>query len=287
MELIISPTSRKQILKYAQEGFTTFLFGLKDFSVHQSIYLSIKQINSLKKQYPNIKIFISINKMIFNKDINKLKKTLRKLDALSIEGLLFYDLSLIQLTKELNLSFNLVWNQTHMVTNDKTCEYYYEQGIKYAYLSNEITLEEILSIKTSSKINIIMNGFGFPVISHTKRKLLTNYFKYHKESIKNKSYSLLCGNSKYLIKEEKLGTTIYKNTLLNISNIIDDLLKAKIPYLVLDGFNVTPCLFNKVVLTFNQYINNNITLDKLKEMINQVYINDDNFFYKKTIYKVK
>ncbi|NLA33445.1 MAG: hypothetical protein GX861_01075, partial [Tenericutes bacterium] len=160
MELIISPTSRKQILKYAQEGFTTFLFGLKDFSVHQSIYLSIKQINSLKKQYPNIKIFISINKMIFNKDINKLKKTLRKLDALSIEGLLFYDLSLIQLTKELNLSFNLVWNQTHMVTNDKTCEYYYEQGIKYAYLSNEITLEEILSIKTSSKINIIMNGFG-------------------------------------------------------------------------------------------------------------------------------
>lgn len=286
MELIISPTSKKQIRKYVKEGLTTFLFGLKDYAVHQNLYLSLAEISKLKQQYPHLNLFISINKMLFNSDIEKLPDILKALSTLNIKGLFFYDLSIIMLKKKLNLPFELVWNQTHMVTNYLTCNYYYEQGVHYALLANEITLEEILKVQAKSSINLIIMGFGFPVVAHTKRKLLTNYFKYHKKSQRKSLYHLNCGDVNYLIKEEKTGSTIYKDTLLNITSVLDTLNNHGIPYIIIDGFNIKKRPFEKIVFSFHHYLQHKITINQVNQLINKVYPNNDNFFFKKTIYKV-
>ena len=69
-----------------------------------------------------------------------------QLDKMNITGVFFYDLAVLELKRELNLNIDLVWNQTHMVNNYKTCNYYYSKGVKYALLGKEITLDEILEI---------------------------------------------------------------------------------------------------------------------------------------------
>lgn len=287
MELMISPNSKKQIKKYIKAGSSTFLFGLKDYAVHNSLYLSVDEIKKLRQTYPEITLFISINKMLFNDDIDKLAEILTALDKLNIKGLFFYDLALITLKKRLHLSLALVWNQTHMVTNYKTCNYYYEQGVEYATVANEITVEEILQINQNTNIKLIMSGLGFPVVSHTKRKLLTNYFNYYHKKNRKKLYHINCGENKYFIYEEKDGSTIFKDSLLNITSILDPLMANDIPYLILNGFNINTNQFNKLVLAFQAKLLNCLTTEELNKQINKIYSNDSNFFFKKTIYKVR
>lgn len=287
MELMISPNSKKQIKKYIKGGSSTFLFGLKDYAVHNSLYLSVDEIKKLRQTYPEITLFISINKMLFNDDIDKLAEILTALDKLNIKGLFFYDLALITLKKRLHLSLALVWNQTHMVTNYKTCNYYYEQGVEYATVANEITVEEILQINQNTNIKLIMSGLGFPIVSHTKRKLLTNYFNYYHKKNRKKLYHINCGENKYFIYEEKDGSTIFKDALLNITSILDPLMANDIPYLILNGFNINPHQFDKLVFAFQAKLLNRLTTEELNNQIQKVYFNDSNFFLKKTIYKVK
>ena len=41
-----------------------------------------------------------------------------------------------------------------MVTNYNTCNYYYDKGVNFAYISNEITLEEMIEIKKNNGENV-------------------------------------------------------------------------------------------------------------------------------------
>ena len=67
----------------------------------------------------------------------------------------FYDLSVLSMRDRLHLKTPLIWSQEHMTTNYNTCNYYYEKGCEYVYLSSEITEEEIKEIKEKSPIKIM------------------------------------------------------------------------------------------------------------------------------------
>ena len=180
MELIIKP--EKNIEEYINMGINTFLLPLERYSVEYNKYFSLEEIINIKEKYGDINLFVSLNKNIMNEELNDLKDILKELDNLSIKGIFFYDSAIIKLKKDLNLNLDLVWSQTHMVTNYKTCDYYNSMGVKYALLSKEITKEEIIEIIDKSKISPIVELVSKPSIGFSKRKLVTNYFEnYNKE----------------------------------------------------------------------------------------------------------
>ena len=264
----------------------SFIIGLKDFSINY-IELEIDEIKKIKEDYPNINLFVSINANIFNKDLMILEKKLKELDKLNINGIFFYDLSILSMRDRLHLKTPLIWSQEHMTTNYNTCNYYYEKGCEYVYLSSEITEEEIKEIKEKSPIKIISFFFGYPNVSFSKRKLLTNYFKYHNVKKEKEIYNIETENDKYLIKENKLGTKILHGKILNgiipfknLENIVD--------YAILDEENINHEDFIKVLKIFNNVSNNTLDKEKAFDMIKEIFPDsDDGFFYKKTIYKVK
>ena len=86
--------------------------------------------------------------------------------------MIYYDVSLITLKKELELSFDLVWNQTHMVNNYRTCDYYHSKGVKYALLGKEITLDEIVEICNKSSISCMVEVVSLPSVAFSRRKLI-------------------------------------------------------------------------------------------------------------------
>ena len=151
MEILVKPV--KDIDLY--EKADGFVLPLKDYSVDYRNYYTLDEIENIISR-TNKKIFIVMNKMMENEDIENLKDILVRIDKLNISGIYFYDLSILELKKELKLNVDLVWNNTHMVTNYSSCNYYYDEGCKYSYLSNEITLDDILLI---NKVKNIMTLF--------------------------------------------------------------------------------------------------------------------------------
>ncbi len=281
MKLIIEPSTKDDLYLDYVDGI---ILSLKDYSIGSNVYYDLDEIKEIVKT-TNKEIFINMNNNIMNNEIEELKTILKELDKLNIKGIFFYDIAILQLKRELKLKVNLIWNQTHMVNNYKTCDYYYSKGVKYALLGKEITLEEILEIINKSKIISMVEVVSIPNIAFSKRLLLTNYYKDLGKDIK---YELdieeKVTNDKYLVKEEEKGTSFFQEKIINGTSIIKELYDNNCEYIIMREFNIDD--FKELIIDTKEYIDKKCND---KEYINKYKKLGDNtnFFFKKTIYKVK
>ena len=70
MKLLVG-LNKKDILDYL-DYTNSFIIGLKGFSINYQEY-SVEEIKELLGKYPNIEVFVSINKNIFNSDLKELE----------------------------------------------------------------------------------------------------------------------------------------------------------------------------------------------------------------------
>ncbi len=283
MKILIEPTTKLKTYK----DIDGIILSLKDYSVQSINYYTLDEIIDIKKNNPNIEIFININKSFENNEIQSLTMILEKIDYLQIKGILFYDLAILKIHKDLNLKTDLVWASTYMVNNYKTCNYYLDKGVKYALISKEITLEEIKEILANSKIISIVEVVGLPSVAFSKRKLITNFYSDLNKKKKD-SITVLekLTKDKYIFNEDSNGTAIYLDKLVNGTTIIKDLYLANCQYIVLREYGIEKDVFYNLVTDTKKYLKDKCQDDnyilKYKDLGNFT-----NFFYKKTIYKVK
>ncbi len=288
MKFIIIPKDIKDLDLYKNKGADTFIFGLEDYCINYPS-LSLEKIKELSQ---DTNIFVAMNKNIFNSELEDVKDKLVELSKLPILGVLYYDLGILNIVKNYDISIDLVWHQTHMVTNYNTCNYYYDKGVKYGYLANEITLEEILDINQRTSMNLMVQVFGYPIMSHSRRSLLSNYFKSIDKNKENRIYHLKEKEEQYLLKENKDGASILFGKLINGTRPLFDMIQNNISYGVLDVQEVDFKIGEKVYDQFSYILNHisDITSEEKEQIIldmNQLIGDSTNFFYKKTVYKVK
>jgi len=263
MKYLVIPRENTQLDEYQKRGADAFIFGIEKYSVNYP-EVSLESLRQLSKNYS---IWVALNKNIRNEELKDLETLLNQLSSFEIKGILFYDLAILHMVQRKKLKIPLVWHQTHMVTNYQTCNYYFNQGVSYGIVSNEITLEEILEIKKNTKMEMMVQVFGYPVVSEKQ-----------KES--------------FFIKETHAGTTILFGKIINGANVLFDLLENDFSYAILDmrdlkeevGIQILE-LYTKIRESFSIF-----SQEKKKQIIDQTIelVGDyTNFFYKKTIYKVK
>lgn len=284
MKLLIEPGNKQQLNITNTDGI---ILSLKDYAVQSPKYFSIEEIKIIKEQNPTKEIFVNINKNILNNDIEPLKEILLELDKLDLTGIFFYDLALLKLKKDLNLKTDLVWSQTHMVNNYKTCNYYHSKGVKFALLGKEITLEEIIEIIKNTTIVPMVEVFGYPSVAFSKRKLITNYYKdLNKESKEVLDVTEKVTNSIYELTEDENGTSFFLKDLVNGTSIIKELYTNNLQYIIMRGYGVEDNLFNELITDTKEYINSKCTNESYIEKYKDISTYT-NFFFKKTIYQVK
>ena len=274
---IIIPSNKEQITNL-MNYVDGFIIGLKDMSVNLPTYFSlfeIKEISELVKKN-NKELFVSLNKNMHNNDLKYLKEILLEFEKYHITAIIYYDVSIINLKQELKLKNDLVFSEEHAVTNYATINYWNNMGASYAYLSNEITLNEILDIHENSNSKLLVQVLGYVPIFVSERKLITNYKTYFNIVNKEKLYYIEKEDKKYPILEDKYSTQVYSNYILNAIDEIDKL--KDIEYLVYNSFNINEELFDYIVKRENI---------KSKDVDKLFKNSDKGFLYKETIYKVK
>ena len=96
MKILIEPSNKNNLHLNTIDGL---ILSLKDYSVQSPIYYTLEELKQLRKENPNIELYISINKNLQNNDIEPLKEILKELDNLNLQGIFFYDLALVKLKK--------------------------------------------------------------------------------------------------------------------------------------------------------------------------------------------
>ncbi len=238
-----------------------YLLPLKDLSINYPNTFSISEIKKIQKLGKEVYVFI--NKNIHNNELDILKDNLRKIEKLNVDGIIFYDIAIVQLKKELNLKTDLVWHQEHLTTNYGTANYWYDKGVKYTYLSSELTKREIEEIKQKAKCKTFINVFGYLPMFTSRRHLVKNYMDTFK--IKENGTKIYKEGKYYNIDDTKNGTTVYSDYILNIKE------DMSADYLVFNGNMIEEKIFKEV----------------LKDYKNNKFKEETGFLYKETIYKVK
>lgn len=283
MKIIIDPITKKK----TYDNIDGLILSLKDYAVQSINYYTLDEIKEIQNNNPNIEIFISLNKNFMNEELSSLQKILLELDKLNLSGILFYDVAVLQLKKKLNLKTDLVWASTYMVNNFKTCDYYYSKGVKYALLSKEITLEEIKEIIKSSKITSMIEVVGLPSVSFSKRRLITNFYNdLNKKPKDNIAIKEKVTNDNYILFEDNNGTNFYLDKLVNGTSIIKELFQVDCKYIILREYGIDSETFYQLIKDTKKYILDNCCDEKYIEKYKKLG-NFTNFFFKKTIYKVK
>lgn len=265
-------------LDYLNEGLDGIIFPLENYSVDYFKYYSISFIKDYKNNTEKL-LFVVINKMIFNNELESLLTILKELEKIKVDGVFFYDLALLNLVKENKINLNLIYNATHMVTNSDTINLYYDLGVRGSYLSNEITKEEIFNIRSNTKSDLFILLLGNPVVAMSRRNLLTSYFvNKNKNKIDLITIKEPKSGQEFIVKEDSNGTTFFYNKRLNLSNVYKELKDFGINYGIIEQGEFSSNDYKELIKSF---VNFN------KKKIDELAGHNRGFLYRETIYKVK
>ena len=176
---IILNTNKLGYTPFLDTHINSFIIGFKNFCINQEYTLSLKElpraINEIKGK--NKKIYLSINIFASEKDILKFKKIINKLKILNIDGFIVSDLGILNLFKENNLINKVILDLQTYTTNKYSAKSLLDLGVKRVSLSKEITLEDIEEISIFNNGNIEVLCQGYNAITHSKRPILSCYYK--------------------------------------------------------------------------------------------------------------
>lgn len=181
-------------------------------------------------------VYLIINKMIHEEDIDILRKILEKAKKYQVSGIVASDMTVMIMAEEYGLKNKIIYQPGTFNTNSFDNDYFYSLGIKGITLSKEITIEEMVEIAKGKKLEYSLVGHGYLDMFYSRRKLLSNYFIFknveHPNVKNNHNFRLkeeIRDDSAYPIIEDEYGTYIFRDKaqisfdeVNTLNNFIDD-----------------------------------------------------------------
>ena len=144
-DIYISLPSKESTKLYLEQNFDGFIIGIDGFSENFNNLVDIDELEDIINSIENKKIFVSLNKLYFNNDIDKVKELIIKIKDFNITGICFSDIGVLNILNDLKYKGEIYWIGNHLGTNSNTINFLEKRGVSYALLSTEITKEEIIS----------------------------------------------------------------------------------------------------------------------------------------------
>ena len=296
-EIFIPLPSKQYIPLYLEQNFDGFLRGIDKFSSNFNCLYKLDElkeiINDLKDN--NLKLYVSFDRLYFNNEIDELKETITELLKLDITGICYTDIGLLNILNELNTDKEILWLSNHIGTNSKTINFLNKKGVNNVLLSNEITKDEIIKIKsnTNKNIKIGVQLYGFLNMATSSRKLLTNYFEYIDKKKEKDSYYMKDKVKKGTYKVvEGFNTNFYTGKVLNGIKFYPEFINNNIDFIVLDDYMLNENNFYNIIEAFSSLRrahNDPVFVDNLEKVVdaNTYYGTFYGFLDKKTVYRVE
>lgn len=273
MKKILVKVNNEEELTYPADGY---VLGVTRFCICFNKTFNISEINQVIKKNNDKEIYVSLNKTVFNFEVEEYKNLLLNLDKLGLNGIIVGDVAALTY----DLKTPIIIDQLHLNNSSLTVKYFLNNGVKGVFLTNDITLDEINKIKDENKNGLLFKQvFGLPHLSSSVRSLVTNYLSYFGKKSNSKVYKIKerIDDDSYFIVEDYFGTHILGSKPINLINELDAI---KVDYAIIDGY----LLDKKIDNVLKAFLENDVT--KRKE-IDEAFNSNEGFINRKTIYKVK
>lgn len=184
------------------------------------------------------KIYITVNMIPHNEDLEGLPEYLHQLEGLGVDALIISDPGIFDILKKENINIPVHLSTQANAVNWASVEFWANQGVERVILARELSSKEIKEIRERTKIELEMFIHGSMCISYSGRCLLSNYMV-NRDANRGK-----CAHScrwKYYLMEEKRPGEYYPifedESGTHIMNSKDLCLIEHLPEVIKTGVN--------------------------------------------------
>lgn len=258
MEYIVTIHSIKEIsiLKNAD----SFLIGNQKFAVRLNTSFNKMQIKLAKDCCVklNKKLYVLVNKIMMDQDLESLEKYLLFLKEIEIDGIFFSDFAVFMLAKKYHFDNKLIFYHDTILRSAQDVISYHYIGIPRLVFSKDAHLEDILALNEKDKnmAGLFVQGY-FPIY-YSKRRVIKHHLKRYHLSLNNKNMFLKekTRSEFYPILENQNGAIIFNSLPLSYIQEINQL-KNHISFIIIDSIFENVHYTEKWLNLYQQAIENN------------------------------
>lgn len=255
-KLLVLVQDKSIINKVKEVEKATFLFPLEGYSVGFPKTYNLNEIDEFAS-------YILVNRILDEKSITSLKEEFQNFPK-NIKGIVFEDLGVLELVKDLDIT-KILW-QNHLNNSYKTIDSYLKY-VDSVMVQSDITFDEIKTITENVSKELVLPVLGYQGVMYSRRYLLSNFGDHFNETISNPNIiTEKALKEEFRIYENESGTQLYYNKIFDGRKLFE-----------------LPALYYFINTLFipDEDI---ISFIKGKELVTPT---TDGFLNKKTIYKLK
>ena len=140
-----------------------------NFSIDE-IKESVKFAHDLNK-----KVYVTVNMVFHNEDLEGLDKYLKELDKIGVDSLIISDFAVIESIQRQKLNIKYFISTQKSITNFESALFYKNLGAYRVVLARECTRDDIIDIKEKTGLEVEVFIHGAMCTSYSGRCVMSNY----------------------------------------------------------------------------------------------------------------
>lgn len=273
---VLAPAGNFEMLSAAvNAGADAVYLGVKGLNMRASArnFSSAELKKAVNYCHKNkVKVYVTLNTIIYEDEINTIKKILDAVKAAKADAVIAWDFSVIKLARERNIEVHLSTQAS--VSNSLALEEYKKSGIKRVVLARECTVDEIKNLAKKTDIGIEVFCHGAMCVSESGRCFMSQ-FQYNKSA--NRGECLQPCRRKYIITDDETGEQLAVEGRYVLSpkdlctvHFIDKLVGAGVTSLKIEGRARSPEYVAATVKAYKEAVKlaveKKLTYEKKKEL---------------------
>lgn len=266
---LLSPAGDLEKLKFALHyGADAVYIGGQDYSLRANAknFSKTEMLEAVKYAHSlNKKIYVTVNIIFHNEELEGLKDYLLYLDKINVDGIIASDITVMKLHKKLNLKLELHISTQASISNSEAALFYKDLGAKRLVLARECSEEDIKKIKEATNLDLEAFIHGAMCTSISGRCVLSNYCT-NRDSNRGGCAQICRWEFDYLNKnKEKITETPFSMTPkdLNMVPFIERMINAGVNSFKIEGRMRSIYYIATVILVYRRLIdkivNNTLT----------------------------
>lgn len=266
---LLSPAGDLEKLKFALHyGADAVYIGGQDYSLRANAknFSKTEMLEAVKYAHSlNKKIYVTVNIVFHNEELDGLKDYLLYLDKINVDGIIASDITVMKLHKKLNLKLELHISTQASISNSEAALFYKDLGAKRLVLARECSEEDIKKIKEATNLDLEAFIHGAMCTSISGRCVLSNYCT-NRDSNRGGCAQICRWEFDYLNKnKEKITETPFSMTPkdLNMVPFIERMINVGVNSFKIEGRMRSIYYIATVILVYRRLIgkivNNTLT----------------------------
>ena len=225
MEIIVKVNKLEDV--YTLDNVDAYLLANRQFSYRFVESFCINKINKVRKyaHENNKKVYVLINKIFKDDELEKLEVFLTKLKKANVDGIFFTDFAVFMLAEKLEMADKCIFYHETFLRNTYDILTYQESGIKKIICSKDMHLKDIKLLPKEKKDTYGIICFGYIPLYESQRKILTHYISM------NKLPKSLIHSTTLSLKEHTRDDRYKVIEQEGVSSIFDSKVYSYLPYI--------------------------------------------------------